>query len=262
MDTKRACQILNVKKPFQESELKKAWRTAALKHHPDKSRDPESEERFIEAQEAFAFLSMCEDNDRNEPLLRDLFRALSESVLCENGQQFILDIFKRLDHDKAMKVLHYADMFNVNCEVISKMRDIVEANSDTVVIRPEIQNLLNSDIYCFDYNGTIYYIPMWHHEMVYGRLLVRCLPNLPSHICIDDKGSFHVTVKTTATKVFKTRGINITIGKEDFFIPGEKLQFTSFQTYVFEGRGAPQINHSDVFDNTKRGNICVHLELI
>ena len=61
MATKKRCHydVLNVSRDCNEDDLKKAYRTAALKYHPDKNRgrEEEAEEEFKLVQEAFEVLS-------------------------------------------------------------------------------------------------------------------------------------------------------------------------------------------------------------
>jgi len=50
-------EILGVTKEASKANIKKVYRSLALKYHPDKSDDPQAEERFKEISEAYAVLS-------------------------------------------------------------------------------------------------------------------------------------------------------------------------------------------------------------
>ena len=50
-------EVLGVSKDASESEIKSAFRKLAKKYHPDVSKEPDAEEKFKEAQEAYAVLS-------------------------------------------------------------------------------------------------------------------------------------------------------------------------------------------------------------
>ncbi|MBL9024742.1 MAG: molecular chaperone DnaJ [Myxococcales bacterium] len=58
--TEKRCyyEVLGVEKGAASDDIRKAYRQAALKHHPDRNQgDPEAEQRFKEATEAFQILS-------------------------------------------------------------------------------------------------------------------------------------------------------------------------------------------------------------
>jgi molecular chaperone DnaJ len=58
-------EVLGVSRSASEQELKTAYRRLAHQHHPDKNQtDPEAEERFKEAAEAYSILSNAEQRQR------------------------------------------------------------------------------------------------------------------------------------------------------------------------------------------------------
>ncbi len=53
-------EVLGVNRDASEEEIKKAYRKLAMKHHPDRNPNKESEEKFKEAKEAYEILSEAE----------------------------------------------------------------------------------------------------------------------------------------------------------------------------------------------------------
>lgn len=67
-------QILGVKKTATEDEIKKAYRTLAKKHHPDRNKgNKEAENKFKEISEAYAVLSDKEKREQYDRLGREAF---------------------------------------------------------------------------------------------------------------------------------------------------------------------------------------------
>jgi len=266
MDTKKACQILNIHEPFVEEDLKRAWRAAALKYHPDRNSHSDSNERFIEVQEAYTFLSMYDGEKCTNSLFENIRDIVTSGEMADSYRYFTLDLFRRLDRAKAMRLLgyleKYATLFYFDDKIIEEMRTVLEETSDIVVIKPTVDNLFCSDIYCLVHNGETYYVPMWHDEITYSELIVRCVPELPSHMLLDEKNTLHVTIKANLTKVFHARGVNFSVGEKPFFVSGEKLHLVKKQTYIFKGQGIPLINQINAFDNSKHGDVMLHLELL
>ncbi len=68
MTKKDYYEILGIDKKASKSDIKKAYRKLALKYHPDKNPDKESEEKFKEISEAYAVL-----NDDEKRQLYDMY---------------------------------------------------------------------------------------------------------------------------------------------------------------------------------------------
>ena len=81
-------EVLGVRRDADEAELKKAYRRLALQYHPDRNPDnPQAEERFKEASEAYAVLS---DSDKRRAYDRFGFEG------CGGRREFRLRRSRRL----------------------------------------------------------------------------------------------------------------------------------------------------------------------
>lgn len=86
MEKRDYYQVLGISRNATEAEIKKAYRQAALKYHPDKNPgDKEAEERFKEAAEAYAVLS--------DPEKRSLYDRYGHDALRGAGVGGFEDIF-------------------------------------------------------------------------------------------------------------------------------------------------------------------------
>ena len=85
-------EVLGVTKNASTSEIKKAYRKAAVEHHPDKNPDdPSAEERFKEVSEAYEILS---NDEKRSTYDRYGHSAFSGPSGPRGGDPF--DIFKEV----------------------------------------------------------------------------------------------------------------------------------------------------------------------
>jgi molecular chaperone DnaJ len=77
-------EVLGIKKSATDAEIKRAYRTMAVKHHPDKNPgDTESEDKFKECAEAYAVLS--------DPQKRAAYDRFGHAAAGAGGQGFGFD---------------------------------------------------------------------------------------------------------------------------------------------------------------------------
>ncbi|NCG28787.1 MAG: DnaJ domain-containing protein, partial [Verrucomicrobiales bacterium] len=85
-------EVLGVNKNASASEIKKAYRKAAVEHHPDKNPDdPSAEERFKEVSEAYEILSAEDKRSTYDQYGHSAFSGPGRS---RGGDPF--DIFKEV----------------------------------------------------------------------------------------------------------------------------------------------------------------------
>lgn len=206
-------------------------------------------------------------------------------------------IFENLDKKTALNVFNYmeeySDIVGIEDTVKNDLKDILREkikDDECVVLHASLENLFNADIYKLKYKAnadtdtysanantydanlehtdeTLYYVPLWHDEVTYELsndklLVVKCIPDLPEHIKIDQYNHLHVYINVCSSTLFKRETIPVAIcdGKV-FEIPIAELRIIKEQIYTFYRMGIPMINTENMFSTDKRGNVCVHISI-
>ena len=117
-------------------------------------------------------------------------------------------------------------------------------------------------MYILKHKAFTYYIPLWHDEVTYDAeghtLFVKCIPQLPEHIYIDEHNNIHVSVKIPITRALNDGSISIKLGEKVFKISSSSLKLINNQTNILNNDGIPVIDPNDNYI-TKKGVISVAL---
>ena len=288
-----ACFILDLTTPFNNKELKHNYYVKALQYHPDKNSTDEAKNKFQEALAAYQYLinykNIFEENkiDIEESgeiengytnILEQFINMMLDkkldsqflSILNDKYAEISLELLKHLPKTTLLKlhefVDHYGDILHINSDIIIKLNEIIKeyTKNDTIInLNPSLENLINDEIYMLKVKGETYYIPLWHHELIYeisnNLLIVRCEPEIPEYITLDDYNNLYVNLSMTLESIQSNATLNINILKKSYVIPIEKLYIKKYQRYTLKNLGIALINTNDIYNVEKRGNIYIDI---
>jgi len=229
------------------------------------------------------------DTDAFQGLKSKLLESLIENIgnKCEEKALQILEHINRTQFSKIRELLYVNQMaFHIPETFLEKMDNLYSNkfdNDECVRLYPTLDDLLNENVYKLVHEDHIFYVPLWHHELVYdcsGKdLYVQCLPQLDEGVEIDEKNNIHVTVKHKLCDIWKMKTISLQLGSKPAFtgggscdahnggssktihIPRSELKMEAKQTITMVQRGISRIHPSNIYDVSKKGNIIVHIEI-
>lgn len=216
----------------------------------------------------FSFLRGILAIEKNHQVL---FHTILERVVnsCEENALKILEklditILKRVyDILKKYKdVLHFDNDFFEKIENIWKMRTI---QNECVVLNPTIDDLFQEKVYKLKIDDEYYFIPLWHHKLVYDRsgvdFFVYCVPILPENMDIDENNNVSFSVNMKIADIWSVEDIPILIGSRVFYIKRDLLKMTPIQKVVLYDEGIPKVNTQNVYDIGEHADVIIHIYL-
>ena len=291
MNLEKALKILNITGEVTESKVKKQYYKMALRCHPDKNNSAGGAERFHACNDAYVFLQQhldveIEDTNHNylslfKKCIRtmfpdiqwdDIFLETTVSGIIKNCRKISLKIFEKISKDKAFELYAFlsthAEVFSLSDTVLKEMYTVLQKKmkrDNIVILNPTIDDLLNDKVYKLKIEERTFMVPLWHHEVCFdisgADLIVQSLPDLESHIFIDNHNNIICKFEGKIQRVLDTQQIIIKIGNKFFVVQGENLHIKPQQTYVLRNAGILTVAEEDLYSTKERGHIYVEIKL-
>jgi hypothetical protein len=205
MNREKACSLLDIPFQFDKYLLRKKYKIACLKYHPDKNPNQSLNQNcnhlFVEVKNAYDFLK------------KELESKEEESIL----NHFDNDTLKYY-----VSILHF---FKENIDrVINPVVDHLK-KFEYYELHPTLDQLFNKSLYILN----DIYIPLWHHELTIDHYKIKIIPDLPDYIDIDIDNNIHVYLTINTRKTFT------------FLLGGVSFLISDLGDQLFIGKGIPII---------------------
>ena len=289
MDLKMALEIFEIDSheysTLNEKDLKKKYHKLALVNHPDKNDNTtQSKEKFQNIQLAFEYLKneinflekeTSDDFDYSSILnqfINGIFQSKHSEIFQSNYSELIKDIiigckklslkllFENIEKLVAIEIYiflsKYQKLFHISNETLNEIKEIIlnKCSKDQLfILNPSLTDLFQKNIFKLKIEDNTYFVPLWHSECYFdginGDIIVKCLPQLPENIEIDDDNNIIIDVKIPFTfSLLTEKKINVKLDENVCIeIPLKDLLFEKFQIYIMKNHGIPKIL-DDIYD--------------
>jgi len=273
--------------------VKKKYHKMALKNHPDKnSNSVEATEKFQKINDAYEFLKkeihveteedleQAQAQDSYEGILKTFIFGIVKgeyneiisnivSDVVSGCKKISLKLFEDLSKERAMDVYRflskYKNILHIGQDTINQVREIVleKCKEDCVyVLNPSIDDLLENNIYKLTLNETIYFVPLWHDELYFDGsgcdIIVKCIPELPDNICIDENNNLHVDIEIPLhSSLFDSDCYKFEIGKKACSIKINELKLQKSQNILLKNEGISVIDENDMYNIKNKSDIII-----
>ena len=258
--------ILGISKSATAAEIKKAYRKKAIEYHPDKNpNNHNAEEKFKKINIAYQYLqkeneniSIDSMNSKNylsfikecikhftpDVTWDDIFLDTTLNNAVDKCGKLSLKIFEKMGKEKSIELYSFLsknkEIFCISEEILTKLQEIVKdkvKNDNIIILNPTLDDILNDSIYKLEILGKTFYVPLWHHEVVFDHsgqdIIVQCIPDLSDNVIIDNKNNLHYVIKGNIQNVLENNKIEVKFGEKHLIIPSEQLNIVKKQNYIF-----------------------------
>lgn len=290
MDLQQAKDLLQVSEPLCTEDIRRQYRRAALKHHPDKGGD------------SATFLLVCEAHDVLQDsigkddiaerdyssLLQDFLQATMvtcsqgpplvqciASILasCKNATQSLSALCK-MDSGTCLRVLSFlekhAELLHISEKDIAMIRtslgtECKPEKEAAYTLKAGIDHLLQARVFRLQHEGDELMVPLWHEHLVFDSngtaIHVTCDLELPEEVHLDEYNDVHIKATGSLCQIFSEGEMRVELGETKWSIPASDLRISKTQVHRIRGKGVPRISVQDVYNDQSRADVVVHITL-
>jgi len=231
-----------------------------------------------------------ESESETSSLYMDILKVFMKTILERNYNDIVLNIvteivygckkvslrlFDNIDKETCTYIYNFLSnhrsILHLSQELLETIHQMVLNKYDNALVyklNPNIDDLMDNNIYKLYVKDNLYIVPLWHNEVYFdtsdNEIIVICEPGLKENIKIDDDNNIHVethvsiSVQNISNLILENKSIEIHVGKKEFFIPISELYMKREQYYRIKNKGISQIKN-DIYDISERADIIVKI---
>jgi len=281
MDIEEACNIFQIYSfnNIDGSFLKKKYYKLSLLHHPDKhNNSKESTEKFKKINMAYELLKLeineeddfIENNVNYEYFLKKFLKKYDfiYNFILNNYENITKHIFEGIDKETAINLYNFLlnnkSILHISDKLVEKVKEIIlEKYKDVMIyiLKPTLNELFGDRIFKLEEYNKTYLVPLWHSELEFDKdIIVKCIPELPENITIDENNNLIVNIKTKFSSLLEKNFINVNVN--NLFIPVNELFIKKEQYYIFKEKGISKINEYNMYNISSKADVIVFLTFL
>lgn len=262
MNIEEAKKVLNIEN-FDYETLRKVYKEKALLYHPDKIGG--NKEEFCKIKEAYdVLLTNVNNKDSNIfDFLRDHFSNITVKQISEIYYLFndgdTMEIVTRI-YNFVIENRKYIKMSDYILDFLNKIQE--KRIIKTLILQPNLDDLLDHNLYILEIKNKKIKIPLWHEELIYEIdneiYMIKIIPNLPDNVeIINDDLVFYL--QYNIYQIWKNDKIYF---HNSLYFKRESLKLKYMQKITLYNEGISKINKQHIYNIHKKGNIILNIELI
>lgn len=303
MDINKSLDILNLKHGYTYIELKKSYHINALLFHPDKNSVDTTEKfkdinnaykilnenlsktnttstrsvtngpnenlnnenlnnEYLSLIYNFIVFLSKNNGSKDEEMLNKLNKAgesIIKKILDNLTLDIIEDIYLLIENNTSL-ITHIDEC--TKSMIINSIKEYIK-NYTVIILKPNINNLINRDVYKLKINDEIIYIPLWHNKLIYQKNIIDIQPDLSENILIKNHNIYYKLEKNyyDIINLINNNNNYLYIDQLDKYIDISCIQFKKYQTIILKNKGLPKIDYNNNFSLSNYSDILVELYL-